>query len=53
MLVGVGFLAGLVVKIFRRPTLKFLIPAIQDHIDEIKKKRKYSERERKLRMDIL
>lgn len=31
----IGFLAGLVVKVFRRRALKFLIPAAQERIDEI------------------
>lgn len=49
----IGFLAGLVVKVFRRRALKFLIPAAQERIDEIKKKREDPGREGEAPLDIL
>ena len=49
----IGFLAGLVMKVFRRRALKFLIPAAQERIDEIRKKREDPEREGEAPLDIL
>ena len=49
----IGFLAGLVVKVFRRRAMKFLIPAAQERIDEIRKKRENPGRESEAPLDIL
>lgn len=49
----IGFLAGMVVKAYRRRALKFMVPVAQERIDRIRRKRDDPGREHEEPMDIM
>lgn len=49
----IGFLAGMVVKAYRRRALKFMVPVAQERIDRIRRKRDDPGREYEEPMDIM
>ena len=49
----IGFLAGVVVKAYRRRALKFMVPVAQERIDRIRRKREDPGREYEEPMDIM
>lgn len=49
----IGFLAGVVVKAFRRRALKFMVPVAQERIDRIRRKREDPGMEYEEPMDIM